>query len=43
VEADPPRVDRGGVRTAMELVGRPSAEVKGDINVEQFIGSKLDR
>ncbi len=37
----PPRVDRGGVRTAVELLGKRNADVKGDINVEQFIDQSL--
>jgi NitT/TauT family transport system substrate-binding protein len=37
----PPRVDRGGVRTAVELVGKRNFDVKGDINVEQFIDQSL--
>jgi NitT/TauT family transport system substrate-binding protein len=33
----PPRVDRSGVRTALELVGQRNTEVKGEVSVEQFI------
>jgi NitT/TauT family transport system substrate-binding protein len=37
----PPRIDRGGIRAALELVGRRDAEAKGEINVEQFIDESV--
>jgi len=36
----PPRVDRGGIQNAVELV-RQSAEVKGEINLGQFVDESV--
>ncbi|HEY2986221.1 MAG TPA: ABC transporter substrate-binding protein [Candidatus Binatia bacterium] len=36
----PPRVDRGGVNNALELV-RQSGEIKGDLNLRQFVDESL--
>ena len=36
----PPRVDRGGIQNALELV-RQSTEVKGEINLAQFVDESL--
>ncbi|HEY1268152.1 MAG TPA: ABC transporter substrate-binding protein [Candidatus Binatia bacterium] len=37
----PPRIDRDGIRNALELVGDRDREAKGDINIEQFIDESL--
>jgi ABC-type nitrate/sulfonate/bicarbonate transport system substrate-binding protein len=37
----PPRIDRDGIRNALELVSDRDREAKGDINVEQFIDESL--
>ena len=37
----PPRIERDGIRNALELVGDRDREAKRDINVEQFIDESL--
>ncbi|HTN72078.1 MAG TPA: ABC transporter substrate-binding protein [Methylomirabilota bacterium] len=37
----PPRVDRGGIRNALELVSDRDREARGEINVEQFIDERV--
>ncbi len=37
----PPRIDRDGIRNALELVGDRDREAKRDINVEQFIDESV--
>jgi taurine transport system substrate-binding protein len=37
----PPRVERDGIRNALELVSARDREAKGEINVEQFIDESL--
>jgi taurine transport system substrate-binding protein len=37
----PPRVERDGIRNALELVSDRDREAKGEINVEQFIDERL--
>ena len=37
----PPRVDRDGIRNALELVSDRDREAKGEINVEQFIDERV--
>jgi NitT/TauT family transport system substrate-binding protein len=37
----PPRIDRGGIRAALELVSQRDTEAKGEINVEQFIDESV--
>ena len=37
----PPRIDRDGIRNALELVGDRDREAKGDINIEQFLDESL--
>jgi ABC-type nitrate/sulfonate/bicarbonate transport system substrate-binding protein len=37
----PPRIDRDGIRNALELVSDRDREAKGEINVEQFIDERL--
>ena len=37
----PPRIDRDGIRNALELVGDRDREAKGDINVEQFLDESV--
>jgi NitT/TauT family transport system substrate-binding protein len=37
----PPRVDRDGIRNALELVSDRDREAKGEINVEQFIDESV--
>ena len=37
----PPRIDRDGIRNALELVSDRDREAKGDINVEQFIDERV--
>jgi NitT/TauT family transport system substrate-binding protein len=37
----PPRIDRDGVRNALELVGDRDREAKRDINVEQFLDESI--
>jgi len=37
----PPRVERDGIRNALELVSTRDKEAKGEINVEQFIDESL--
>jgi hypothetical protein len=37
----PPRVERDGIRNALELVSARDREAKGEINLEQFIDENL--
>jgi ABC-type nitrate/sulfonate/bicarbonate transport system substrate-binding protein len=37
----PPRVERDGIRNALELVSARDREAKGEINLEQFIDESL--
>jgi hypothetical protein len=37
----PPRVDRDGIRYALELVSDRDREAKGGINVEQFVDESV--
>ncbi len=37
----PPRIERDGIRNALELVGDRDREAKRDINIEQFIDESL--
>jgi NitT/TauT family transport system substrate-binding protein len=37
----PPRIDRDGIRNALELVGDRDREAKGGINIEQFIDESV--
>lgn len=37
----PPRVDRDGIRNALELVGDRDREAKGGVNIEQFIDESV--
>lgn len=37
----PPRIDRGGIRAALELVSQRDTEAKGEINAEQFIDESV--
>jgi ABC-type nitrate/sulfonate/bicarbonate transport system substrate-binding protein len=37
----PPRVERDGIRNALELVSDRDREAKGEINVEQFIDERV--
>jgi NitT/TauT family transport system substrate-binding protein len=37
----PPRVDRDGIRNALELVSDRDREARGEINVEQFIDERV--
>jgi hypothetical protein len=37
----PPRIDRGGIRNALELVSDRDRDTKGEINVEQFMDERV--
>jgi hypothetical protein len=39
--AFPPRVERDGMRNALELVSDRNHEAKGEINLEQFIDERV--
>jgi ABC-type nitrate/sulfonate/bicarbonate transport system substrate-binding protein len=37
----PPRIERDGIRNALELVGDRDREARGEINIEQFIDERV--
>jgi len=37
----PPRIERDGIRNALELVGDRDREAKRDINIEQFVDESV--